>query len=265
MIFKLGSTGENVKKIQHFLAINETANFDTATETAVKNWQTKNGLVSDGIVGDKSLTKMGIVLDVPKLDISKLKGVIPDTIIDQIPGVMEKFKINTVLRLSHLISQCQHESNNFKVVSENLNYSSAGLMKTFGKYFTQPGLADQYAHNPEKIASRVYANRIGNGDEASHEGWKYRGRGTLQITGKANYKAFSDFIGEDCVTNPDLVSTKYSLASAAWFFSKNGLNEISDLGASDEIVTKITKKVNGGLNGYEERLSNFKKIYNILK
>jgi putative chitinase len=177
---------------------------------------------------------------------------------------MEKFGISNPLRLAHFLSQCGHESGGFKAVSENLNYSAKGLQGTFGKYF--PGnLADLYARQPEKIASRVYASRMGNGDEASREGWNYRGRGYIQLTGKSNYTAFTKFIGEDCIANPDLVATKYPLASAAFFFDSNKLWAICDKGADDAAVTAVTKRVNGGTIGLADRIKHFKEYYNLLK
>lgn len=150
------------------------------------------------------------------MNLSKLSGLIPAEVISQIPLVMEKFKINTPLRLSHFLAQCLHESGGLKLVNENLNYSAQGLVSTFPKYFTKE-LAAIYARNPEKIGSRVYANRMGNGAESTKEGFKFKGRGYIQLTGKENYRIFSTEIGEDCVANPDLVATKYPLASAAWF------------------------------------------------
>ncbi len=197
------------------------------------------------------------------MNLSKLTGIIPAEVISQIPLVMEKFKINTPLRLSHFLSQCLHESGGFKLVNENLNYSADGLVATFPKYFTKE-LAAIYARNPERIGSHVYANRMGNGAEATKEGFKFKGRGYIQLTGKENYKIFSNEIGEDCVTNPDLVATKYPLASAAWFFSRNGLNQISDLGATLDVVTKVTKRINGGKKGLNERVAYFNKVYPLL-
>ena len=162
------------------------------------------------------------------------------------------------------MAQCSHESGHWKAVSENLNYSADGLKKIFPKYF--PGtLNESYARNPEKIASRVYASRMGNGDEASKEGWKFRGRGYIQLTGKANYQAFDKIVEEDLVANPDLVATKYPLLSAAWFFSKNGINAIADKGADDATVTAVSKRVNGGTIGLADRIKNFKAIYALLK
>jgi len=197
------------------------------------------------------------------MDITKLKGQIPDSVYDQIPTVIDKFEINTPLRLVHFLAQCSHESGNFKAVSENLNYSADGLKKIFGKYF--PGdLATQYARNPEKIASRVYGSRMGNGDESTKEGYKFRGRGYIQLTGKSNYQAFSTSIGEDVTSNPDLVSSKYSLASAAWFFSRNKLNSISDKGLSEVTIKELTKRINGGYNGLEHRIVETKKFAQIL-
>ena len=195
--------------------------------------------------------------------VNKLKGKLPDVVLEQLPLVMKKFEINTPLRLAHFLSQCGHESGGFKVVTENLNYSTDGLKKIFGKYF--PGnLNEMYARQPEKIASRVYGNRMGNGDEASREGWKFRGRGYIQLTGKNNYAAFDKFVDEDLITNPDLVATKYPLLSAAWFFHKNGLHTISDKGATDAVVTEVTKRVNGGTHGLADRLSRFKPLYEVL-
>lgn len=197
------------------------------------------------------------------MNIDKLKGVIPDSVLVQIPDVISKFQINTPLRLAHFLSQCSHESGNFKAVSENLNYSADGLKKIFGKYF--PGdLANQYARNPEKIASRVYGSRMGNGDESTKEGYKFRGRGFIQLTGKANYQAFDAFVAEDITNNPDLVATKYPLLSAAWFFSKAGLNAVADTGSGNDVITKITKKINGGTNGLDDRIVKFNKFYPLL-
>jgi putative chitinase len=198
------------------------------------------------------------------MDIQKLKGHIPDTVLAQIPSVMEKFKIDTPLELAHFLAQCGHESGNFKAVSENLNYSADGLKKIFPKYF--PGnLNESYARKPEAIASRVYASRMGNGNEASKEGFRFRGRGYIQLTGKENYAAFDKFVEDDILANPDLVATKYPLLSAAWFFSKNKLNEIASKGADDATVTAVTKRVNGGTIGLADRIKHFKEFYALLK
>jgi putative chitinase len=197
------------------------------------------------------------------LSLEKLRGHIPDSVISQIPETSIKFNITNNLRLAHFLAQCGHESGGFKAVSENLNYSSDGLKKIFGKYF--PGnLSESYAKQPEKIASRVYGGRMGNGDESTKEGYKFRGRGFLQTTGKDNYTNFTKFIGEDCVTNPDLVSTKYPLASAAFFFESNKLWSICDKGADVATVTAVTKRVNGGSNGLDDRIKHFNKFYNLL-
>jgi putative chitinase len=198
------------------------------------------------------------------LNIEKLKGHIPDAVIAQIPETAKKFNITNNLRLAHFLSQCGHESGGFKAVSENLNYSADGLKKIFGKYF--PGtLAESYARQPEKIAARVYGGRMGNGDETTKEGFKFRGRGYIQLTGKSNYTNFTKFIGEDCISNPDLVATKYPLASAAFFFDSNKLWSICDKGADDATVTAVTKRVNGGTIGLPDRIKHFKEYYNLLK
>jgi len=197
------------------------------------------------------------------LTIEKLKGHIPDAVYNQIADTAAKFNITNNLRLAHFLAQCAHESGNFKAVSENLNYSKDGLIKIFPKYF--PGtLAESYARNPEKIASRVYGGRMGNGDETTKEGFKFRGRGYIQLTGKNNYSTFTKFIGEDCVANPDLVATKYPLASAAFFFNNNKLWEICDKGADDATVTSVTKRVNGGTIGLVDRIKHFKHFHGLL-
>jgi putative chitinase len=198
------------------------------------------------------------------MNTDKLKGHIPDTVIAQIPDVAAKFGINTPLRLAHFLAQCGHESGGFKLVNENLNYSADGLKKIFPKYFAQAGLAESYARQPEKIASRVYGGRMGNGDESTKEGYKFRGRGYIQLTGKSNYTEFDKFVNEDILANPDLVATQYPLLSAAWFFHKNGLNAIADKGADDATVTSVTKRVNGGTIGLPDRIKHFKEYYSLL-
>lgn len=185
-------------------------------------------------------------------------------IMGEVFSIVEKFNITNHLRLSHFLSQCAHESGNFKFLTENLNYSADGLLKIFPKYFKDKATADAYARKPEKIGSRVYANRMGNGDEASGEGFKFRGRGYIQLTGKDNYKQFGAFVGEDLVATPDLVATKYPLTSAAFFFDKNKLWDICDKGDTPEVVTLVTKRVNGGTHGLEDRLSKFNTFNTLL-
>lgn len=198
------------------------------------------------------------------MNIDKLKGNAPQLIFPQLPAIMEKFEINTPLRMAHFLGQCAHESWGFTAVRENLNYSAAALHKTFKKYFPTLQSAEAYARQPEKIANFVYANRIGNGPIESGDGWKYRGRGYIQLTGKANYRDFDRFVDDDIVTNPDLVATKYPLTSAAWFWHTRGLNKLADTGATELEIAKVTKKVNGGLNGLQDRIKYFNKYYDLL-
>ena len=198
------------------------------------------------------------------MNLAKLKGHVPDSVIAQIPFIESNYKVNTLLRLSHFLAQCGHESANFRAVKENLNYSAEGLNKTFKKYFPTLESAKDYARQPERIASKVYANRMGNGNEASKDGFKYLGRGFIQLTGKANYLEFDKSVSEDIMANPELVATKYPLASAAWFWNKNGLNEIADKGATDAVVKLITKRVNGGTIGLADRIQHFNEFYSLL-
>ena len=267
MLLKLGSKGDDVKKLQEKLGLKGDGSFGPNTEKAVKEWQSKNGLTSDGIVGDGTWSKIfdsESIKSSEGLSLDKLKGHIPDNVLSQIPSIVEKFNCNTALRLAHFLAQCGHESGGFKAVSENLNYSEKGLLKTFKKYFT-PELAKKYAKNPEMIASRVYANRMDNGDEASKEGWIFRGRGYLQCTGKSNYKLLSQEFGVDFLSNPDLVATDYPLATAGWFFNRNKLWSICDKGISNDVIKELTKRINGGYNGLEDRVEKFHKFWSLLK
>jgi putative chitinase len=198
------------------------------------------------------------------MDINKLKGHVPDAVITQLPDTMVKFELNTPLRLAHFLAQAGHESGGFKAVNENLNYGSKGLLSIFKKYFPSSEKALAYERKPEKIANLVYGGRMGNGVEATGEGYKFRGRGYIQLTGKDNYKAFDAVVTENILETPDLVATKYPLLSAAWFFHKNGLHKIADKGATDAVVTEVTKRVNGGTIGLPDRIKHFKEYYSLL-
>lgn len=195
------------------------------------------------------------------MDASKLVSALPPAAFKFMLQIVGKYKITDPLRLAHFLAQIAHESGNFTAVVENLNYSSDGLLKTFPKYFKDRAIADWYARKPQQIGGRVYANRMGNGNEASGDGFKFRGRGYLQLTGKDNYKAFSAFIGQDCVADPTLVANKYPMDSAVWFFEVNKIWDICDKGAGEDVVKAVTRKVNGGLNGIADRLQKFN-LYN---
>ena len=184
------------------------------------------------------------------------------------PGTMKAamayFKL-TPIRAAHFFAQTSHETGGYKLFTENLNYSAQGLQGIFGKYF--PGnLEESYARQPEKIASRVYASRMGNGDEASKDGWKFRGRGALQLTGKANYEAFAKYLNKpEIMENPDLVATTYSFESAMFFFDKNKLWSICDQGITDAAILSLTKRINGGTHGLDDRNAKTYKYYNYVK
>lgn len=269
MLLKLGSKGDDVKQLQTKLGLTVDGSFGPGTETAVKKWQVANGLTADGVVGAGTWSKMFPTPTTPpaaggKLDITKLKGHIPDTVLSQIPTVTDKFQINNPLRLCHFLAQCAHESGGFKATQENLNYGAKGLLGIFKKYFPTEAKALEYERKPEKIANLVYADRMGNGSEASGDGWKFRGRGYIQLTGKVNYKAFDMIVDDDILSAPDLVATKYPLLSAAWFWDSRKLNLTADKGSSEEIVKLVTKVVNGGTHGLDDRVKHFKKYYTTL-
>ena len=277
MLLKKGDNNEQVKQLQVKLQLDPVGNFGPKTEEAVKMWQAAHGLTADGMVGDKTWAMImgeeshpqvqqqtAAVANSTGLKLEKLKGHIPDAVIAMIPAVAQKFQIDSALRLAHFLAQCGHESGGFRLTKENLNYSAKGLNGIFKKYFPTLESALPYERKPEKIANKVYGGRMGNGPEASGEGAKFCGRGYIQLTGKDNYTAFGKSIGEDVCANPQVVAEKYALLSAAWFFNKNGLHKMADGGATDTVVTSITKRVNGGTIGLPDRIKHFKEYYNLL-
>ncbi|MEY3881630.1 MAG: hypothetical protein RIQ94_2426 [Pseudomonadota bacterium] len=287
MLLKNGSTGDDVKKVQAKLCLEADGDFGSDTEAKVKQWQAEHGLVADGVVGNKS---WAVLFEIEKdnhepedddeivsalddttvshsvFNLANLRGHVPDDVIKQIPDAAAKFHITTPLRLAHFLAQCAHESGQFKVLSENLNYSAQGLRKIFPHRFSNDAIANAYAHQREKIGNRAYADKNGNGNEASGEGYKFRGRGYIQLTGKSNYTGFANFINDPMIlTNPDLIETKYPLASAAFFFNNHPhLWLACDEGATDAVVTKVTRYVNGGVNGLSDRIRYFKKYHALL-
>ena len=182
--------------------------------------------------------------------------------IDALNKVLPQYGITTPIRLAHFLAQVIHESGHLRFKLENLNYSAAALRGVFGKYFQNDEIAKEYERKPEKIANRVYANRMGNGDEKSGDGWKYRGRGLIQLTGSDNYKACGAALNLDLTANPDLLceNPEVIVASACWFWNSRKLNELADL---DDLVA-LTKKVNGGTNGLEDRRNNLILAKNVL-
>jgi len=240
MLLKLGSKGEDVKKLQEKLGIGADGSFGPGTEKSVKEWQSNNGLVADGIVGDSTWSRL-FPAAVPVVDpnaplsfINKLKGHVPESVFAQLPSTCAAFNIITPLRLAHFIAQCAHESGNF-------------------------------VWNTELASGKAYEGRKDLGNTQPGDGVKFKGRGYIQLTGRANYENFSKFCGEDCVSNPEVVATKYPMLSAAYFFQKVKLWNICDQGSTKEVVTKVSKRVNGGTNGLEDRLKKFDKFWNLLK
>jgi putative chitinase len=290
-VLRLGSSGPDVQALQQklkdlgFDPNGVDGNFGSGTDKAVRAFQQAKGLGVDGKVGPGTLAALDSAgggaatagaagtpagtsvatgaapapVIAPGLNLAALTGKIPANVLEQIPETAAKFGVTSNLRLAHFLAQCALESTNFTAVVENMNYSAQRLLQVFPKYFKNVDV-NAYARNPQKIGSRVYANRMGNGDEASGDGFRYRGRGYIQLTGKNNYQSFTNHIGENCVANPDLVATNYPLASAGFFFNSNNIWAICDQGATDAIVTKVTKAVNGGTHGLAERIQNFKKF-----
>ena len=198
-----------------------------------------------------------------KIDINKFKQAFPECknseeLCNLFDNILSSAGIDTKERVNMFLAQCGHESASFTRFNENLNYSAKALRGVFGRYFLDDKIASEYERKPEKIANRVYANRMGNGSESSGEGWKYRGRGIIMTTGKSNYKEFSEYSGIDAVNNPDLLSTDISVAiqSAVWFWNKNNLNKYCD---KNDFIG-LTKRINGGLNGLADREDKLRKL-----
>jgi putative chitinase len=203
---------------------------------SLKSLQTKIGVTADGAFGPGTLK-----------------------------AAMAYYKM-TPERAAHFFAQTAHESGNFKAFSENLNYGASGLTTTFKKYFPTTEKALLYERKPEKIANLVYGNRMGNGDEASGDGFKFRGRGALQLTGKDNYKVFSEYLKKpEIMTNPDLVATEFAFESAIFFFDRNKLWDICDKGVNKDTILALTKRINGGTHGLADREEKTLKYYGFLK
>jgi putative chitinase len=239
MLLKVGSQGETIVKLQTKLGINNDGVFGPGTEKAVKSWQQANGLIADGIVGNVTWAKLfgeapAFVIPDSDFNLEALRGNVPDTVIAQIPATAAKFGISNNLRLAHFLSQCAHESGNFKWVFEFASGTAYEGRKDLGN--TEPG-----------------------------DGVRFKGRGYIQLTGRSNYKRFSTFCGEDCVANPDLVASKYPMMSAAYFFNSNKLWAICDKGSDAATVLAVTKRVNGGTNGLADRQKFFTKYWALLK
>lgn len=240
MILKRGAQGPFVGDLQKVLGFKKPDNdFGPLTEKALIEWQKKNGYASDGIASTEILVKMGILKCLTKavnessLNLKVLEGHIPNAVLLQIPDTAEKFNITTNLRLAHFLSQCAHESGNFKWVVEF-------------------------------ASGKVYEGRRDLGNTHPGDGVRFKGRGYIQLTGRANYADFSKFCGEDCVANPDLVATKYPMMSAAYFFNKNKLWATCDKGATAADVKAVTKRVNGGYTGLDNRQHYFSKFWSLL-
>ena len=199
------------------------------------------------------------------LSLQQLKQMVKNPHIDHwheaLDQLLDDYDINTPLRVAHFVAQCAHESGNFVFIKENLNYKAASLQKIFSKYFPTAELAAQYANQPERIANRIYANRMGNGPETSGDGYKYCGRGLIQLTGKDNYTFFAGSLNIPVEEASDYLATFEGAAqSACWFWEQNNLNRFAD--AND--VKGLTKAINGGYIGLEDRISHTEHALHVL-
>jgi putative chitinase len=199
------------------------------------------------------------------LSLEQLKQMVKNPHIDHwheaLDQLLDDYDINTPLRVAHFVAQCAHESGNFVFIKENLNYKTASLQKIFGKYFPTPELAQQYANRPERIANRIYANRMGNGPETSGDGFRYCGRGLIQLTGKDNYTFFAGSLNIPVEEASDYLATFEGAAqSACWFWEQNNLNRFADVND----VKGLTRAINGGYIGLEDRISHTEHALHVL-
>lgn len=195
--------------------------------------------------------------------LQKACGVTPDGAFgpNTAKAIAEYYGLNAN-RGAHLLGQAAHESGNFMISEENLNYRAETMCRVWPSRFKSEADAEPYARNPEKLANKVYSGRMGNGSEASGDGWKYAGKGFIQLTGKDNVRAFAEHIGRDSlVDDPSPIADELAMDSAIFFFERNGLFAMADKGVTDSIIKSITKRVNGGYHGLEDRMEKTKKIY----
>lgn len=198
------------------------------------------------------------------IDLNKLKDRVREDVLVQLQETLLKYKMTDPLEVSHFLAQTAHESSGFTQTTENLKYSAVRLLQVFPKYFNGENV-ENYSGNPVSIASRVYANRMGNGDEKSLDGWMYRGRGYIQLTGRNNYQSFDRTVDDDVLNRPDLIATKYPMLSAGWFWTSRGLKGAAEQGSGPSTVEAVTKIINGGRIGLDDRIKRFEFFYGLLK
>lgn len=278
MLIKIGSKGDDVKKLQEKLGLPADGIFGKKTEESVKSFQTKNGLIPDGIVGDSTWSKMFGAPEVISekksgsgLDLNKLKGKIPNSIFELLEPAFKKYEINTVLRAAHFLGQIAHESGDFTIKTESMNYSTpARIVEIWPSRFNLDGSnnkknANLFIKNQELLAEQVYGGRMGN--DKPGDGFRFRGGGFLQLTGKEAYIGYSRYINRPVEDTADLLRSNdfFALDAALWEYVVNmKLNAVADSGSDEDTIKRITKKINGGYIGLQDRIVKFKKFYGLL-
>lgn len=281
MLLKKGSTGDLVKKLQEKLGLTADGAFGSGTEAAVKDWQAKNGLTADGLVGEQTLAKLGIsesaaaspAPQVPSgpVNFAALSGKVPASILALLPEAFAKYGIDTALEASHFLAQIAHESGEFTIKTESMKYTTPQrIVDIWPSRFNLDGSggkknANEYARNEEKLAEAVYGGRMGNNNPG--DGFRFRGGGFLQLTGKDAYKGYAAYLGKSVEETADLLRSDnyYALDAALWEYCINmKLNAVASTGTSQDVVKKISRTVNGGLIGINERIEKFNKYYSLL-
>lgn len=277
MLLKLGSSGDDVKELQTLLKIGADGSFGPGTEAAVKTWQAAHGLTADGIVGNGTWAALHtgseptVAATPGAINFAALAGKIPSAIAAIFPAAFSKYEVNSPLRAAHFLAQIAHESGDFTIKTESMGYSTpARIVEIWPSRFNLDGSggkknANEYVKNQEKLAEAVYGGRMGNNNPG--DGFRFRGGGWLQLTGKDAYKGYAAYLGKTVEETADLLRTEnhYALDAACWEYCINmKLNRVADQGTSDDIVKKITKVVNGGYIGLADRISHFKLYHKLL-
>jgi predicted chitinase len=259
MILKRGSTGPDVRTLQAQLAKHGyyrnaiDGDFGPMTEAAVRVFQSVHRLAIDGVAGPITRAALGmerqqLIVNTEHLVAMGATRENAEKHIDSMRLLMPQHGIDTPNRVHHFLAQIFHESGNLRNTRENMNYSAARLLQIFPRHFTQ-AQAREYQGDPERIANRAYAGRNGNGPETSGDGWRYRGRGLIQLTGRRNYYHFAQWVQEDVIAHPERVAGPLAVDAAVWYWVANGLNELAD----QDDIRIVTRVINGGYHGIEDR------------
>lgn len=273
MIYKRGVTHPDVKKIQNVLGVHPTGFFGSVTEKLVKDWQGKHGLDIDGEVGAKTWnimfppsTPVPAIINYDGFDINwdnLLKAGVPVEVITALQDLHLWVPNPNILHVLHFLAQCAHESGNWTKRAEGLNYRAERLVEIFPDEFPTVAFAKKFEHNQMMIANQAYANRNGNGDYESGDGWNHRGMGWIELTGATNQRKFAKWMGDqamiEIMNDTSLIASKYATEASLFYFTSGELWAIANHGNTDDVIKKVTKMINPPLVGLDSRIGYYRK------